>query len=159
MRDVLQAHHAAQMGKLLTVQLAFGLILEIGNDPVQGRDIVIIEKAVDAEEILAFGLADKVLKLAVAVVGVHRKERGSYAGRRKHERYPVRNIGGPEGYFFTGLHAQRHQAPPQPVHGVGKLAPGLPVIVPHIHKGLTIRETPDGFVQHLAEGAFLQHKF
>ena len=139
MRNVLQAHDAAQMGELFAVQLAFVLILEGGNDPVQGRHIVVVEKSVDTEEIFALGLTDEVLEFAVAVVGVHRQERGSYAGGREHERHPVRHVGGPEGYFFAGFDAQRHQAPSQPVHGVGKLAPG--------------------FVQHLAEGAFLQHKF
>ena len=159
MRNVLQAHDTAKMRKLFAVQLALVLILQVGNDPIQRRDVIIIEKAVDAEKIFAFRLPDEIFKLAVAIVGVHRKQRGSYAGGGKHERHPVGHVGGPQGNFFSGLHAQSHQAASQPVHSVGKLAPGLPVIVSHVNKGLTIGKTPRGFVQHLAEGAFLQFKF
>jgi len=134
------------------------LLLKLGNQLIERLDVVGIAKPVDQKEVFGVRLLEREIDLRRLVVRVERQQNGADLRGRKHQRDPMRDIGGPQRDLLAATNTERHQAARQPVNLFAKLVPGQAEVAVRIDQSILRAAARDRLVEQLPERVVARHR-
>ena len=146
-----QEKDALQTRVVLGHKLAARLLPQFRNQVIKRLYVVRVAKPVDQKEVFGVRLLEREVNLRRLVVRIERQQNGADLGGRKHQRDPMRDVGGPQRDLLAALDAQRHQAAGQPVDLFAELVPRQAEVAVGIDQGILRTAARNRLIEQLPQ--------
>ena len=123
-------------------QVAAGVLLQLGHEPVDDLEVIDVAKAVDEPQHLHVGLLEDVVEFLGLVGGVDGDEHGAGLGAGELEHQPVGHVLGPDAHVVALADADGEQALRQAIDALVELPVGPAQAAVGIDEEVVVRRFP-----------------